>query len=81
MSGGGVPQERLALTTAVVHASVHDYLVDVGAYGKYPGLTYAVTVDPGDPSVTVRVHAPLELPLTIPGSPERTQVSAVVSVD
>lgn len=81
----GVPQQRLSFTTAAVRASVHDYLVDVGAYGKYPGLTYAVTVDPGGPSVTVRVHAPLELPLTIPGSPERTEVSAVgsavVSVD
>ena len=51
--------------------------VEVGAHRKYPGLTYDVSV--GDAGVTVRLHAPLDLPLTIPGSPERASIGAVGS--
>jgi hypothetical protein len=39
----------------------------------------AVSVDPGTRSVTVRLRAPLELPLTIPGSPERATIGATGS--
>ena len=42
-------------------------------------------VDPVADTVTVRVSAPLDLPLTVPGAPGRTVVgatgSAVVRVD
>ena len=40
---GGVPPDRLALTAAAVRASVHAYLVDVGAFRRYPGLTWTST--------------------------------------
>lgn len=81
----GVPADRLALTAATVRSSVQAYLVDVGAFRRYPGLTWTVRVDGAADSVTVRVRAPLELPLTIPGSPQRASIgatgSAVVATD
>jgi uncharacterized membrane protein len=73
----GVPPERLELTAATARAAVGTYLVETGAHRKYPGLTYDVSV--GDAGVTVRLHAPLDLPLTIPGSPERASIGAVGS--
>ena len=80
---GGVPEETLALTADRARAAVGAYLRDAGAYARYPGLTYAVRVD-GD-RVEVSLHAPLDLPLTVPGSPGRATVgadgSAVVGVD
>jgi hypothetical protein len=64
-------------------AAVGAYLSESGAYARYPGLSYTVRVD-GD-RVVVRLHAPLDLPLSIPGSPERATIgaegSAVVGVD
>ena len=73
----GVPPERLELTAAAARAAVGAYLVEVGAQRKYPGLTYVVSV--GEAGVTVRLRAPLDLPLTIPGSPERASIGAVGS--
>ena len=81
----GLPPERLGLTSAAARAGVHDYLVDVGAYAAYPGLRWSVAVDPVTDSLTVRIEAPLDLPLTVPGSPDTTRVgatgSAVVMTD
>ena len=81
----GVPAHRLALTAATARASVHAYLIDVGAFRRYPGLTWSVRVDGAADSLTVRVRAPLELPLTVPGSPQRASIgatgSAVVATD
>ena len=80
---GGVPPDTLALTAGQARAAVGAYLHDAGAYASYPGLSYSVRID-GD-RVVVSLHAPLDLPLSIPGSPERTMVgadgSAVVGVD
>ncbi len=80
---GGVPEDTLALTAAQARAAVGAYLSDAGAYARYPGLSYTVRID-GD-RVEVSLHAPLDLPLTVPGSPERAVVgadgSAVVGVD
>jgi Flp pilus assembly protein TadG len=80
---GGVPPDTLALTAARAKAAVGSYLRDAGAYARYPGLSYTVRVR-GD-RVEVHLTAPLELPLTIPGSPERATIgadgSAVVGVD
>ena len=80
---GGVPDATLALTPSRARAAVGAYLRDAGAYTRYPGLTWTVRVD--SDRVRVSLHAPLELPLSIPGSPERTSVgadgSAVVRVD
>ena len=82
---GGVPPEQLALTPAQARQAVGDYLVASGAHTRYPGLTYAVSVDAAARKVEVRLSAPLDLPLSIPGSPEETQVgatgSAIVGVD
>jgi hypothetical protein len=73
----GVPPHRLGLTATAARAAVGAYLVETGAYRKYPGLTYDVSI--GDGSVSVRVRAPLDLPLTIPGSPQRASIGAVGS--
>ena len=82
---GGVPQERLELTAAQARRAVGDYLRGTGAYDRYPGLTYRVRVDAATQRVEVSMAAPLDLPLSIPGSPERSTVaatgSAVVGVD
>ena len=82
---GGVPPEQLALTTAQARAAVAAYLADVGAFGRFPGLTYRVSVDGAGRTVRVNLSAPLDLPLTIPGSPGRATVgaegAAVVRVD
>ena len=82
---GGVPAERLELTAAQVREAVGAYLRGSGAFARYPGLSYRVRVDPATQSVEVSLSAPLDLPLTIPGSPERATIgatgSAVVGVD
>jgi hypothetical protein len=80
---GGVPAETLGLTAGQARAAVADYLRATGAYARYPGLTYAVTVD--GPRLEVRLSAPLDLPLDVPGAGERTSVgargAAIVGVD
>lgn len=82
---GGVTGDRLELTRTQATSAVRRYLVDVGAYRRYPGLDVQVLVDPLAERITVRLSAPLELPLTFPGSPESAHVgakgSAVVSPD
>ncbi|GAB3255590.1 pilus assembly protein TadG-related protein [Nocardioides dilutus] len=82
---GGVPADRLELTAAQVRQAVGSYLRSAGAYARYPGLSYRVRVDPSAQSVEVSLSAPLDLPLTVPGSPERATIgatgSAVVGVD
>lgn len=82
---GGVPEERLELTAARARVAVGAYLRSTGAYARYPGLSYRVRVDPVSRSVVVSLSAPLDLPLTVPGSPERASIgatgSAVVGVD
>ena len=76
---GGVPQGRLELSADAVRASIRAYLVASGAYATYPGLSFTVDVDPAASSVTVHVRAPLDLPLTVPGSPERATIGATGS--
>jgi Flp pilus assembly protein TadG len=72
----GVPQENLELTAASARSAVRSYLAEIGALRRYPGLTYEVLVDLAQNRVTVRVHAPLDLPLTVPGSPSRAGIGA-----
>ena len=67
---------RLEQQRAVAQAAVADYLRATGARAEYPGLTVTVSLDPARDSVVVQVRAPLDLPLTVPGSPERAVVSA-----
>ena len=73
---GGVPRDRLDVTAAAVRGSVHDYLVSSGAYAKYPGLSFTVDVDRATSTVSVHVEAPLDLPLTVPGSPGTATIGA-----
>ena len=81
----GVPARDLRLTPEAVRAAVGAYLAEIGAYAHYPGLTFDVAVDDTDHRVTVAVRAPIDLPLTVPGSPGSASVgatgSAVVAVD
>jgi Putative Flp pilus-assembly TadE/G-like len=80
---GGVPEDTLALSPSRARQAVGAYLSSSGAYASYPGLAYTVRVQ-GD-RVEVHLTAPLDLPLSIPGSPERAIIgadgSAVVGVD
>jgi uncharacterized membrane protein len=76
---GGVPQGRFGLTADAVRASVRDYLAATGAYAKYPGLSFTVDIDQATSSVTVHLDAPLDLPLTVPGSPEVASIGATGS--
>jgi Flp pilus assembly protein TadG len=73
---GGVPADRLELTAGAVREAVHAHLASTGAYAAYPGLTFSVEVDPATETVTVHVQAPLDLPLTVPGSPGTATIGA-----
>ena len=72
----GLDGERLAQREAAVEAAVRDYLARADAGSRYPGVDVGVQVDPVGRSVTVRLRAPLDLPLTIPGSPRNPTVGA-----
>jgi len=67
---------RLEQQRAVARAAVADFLRSTGAHGEYPGLSFGVRIDPARDSVVVTLRAPLDLPLTVPGSPERAPISA-----
>ena len=72
----GLGDDRLAQQEAAVEAAVRDYLARAEAGRKYPGIVVGVRVDTVSRSVTVRLRAPLELPLTVPGSPDSPTVGA-----
>ncbi|GAA5124130.1 hypothetical protein GCM10023339_45180 [Alloalcanivorax gelatiniphagus] len=72
----GLDDVRLSQQEAAVEAAVRDYLRRSGAASTYPGIDVAVRVDPVGRSVTVRLRAPLDLPLSIPGSPSNPMVGA-----
>lgn len=76
---GGVGAGSLELTAGEARAAVSGYLTQIGAFQRYPGLSYNVRVDPSDNSVIVELSAPLDLPLTVPGSPGRPTASATGS--
>ena len=61
----------------VAQRYVADYLRQTGALSRYPGLTWAVR-STGD-SVTVRVAAPLRLPLSPPGWGDAVVITADAS--
>ncbi|WP_245734491.1 pilus assembly protein TadG-related protein [Nocardioides exalbidus] len=72
----GLDADRLLQQEAAVEAAVRDYLGRAAAGRKFPGIEVAVDVDPVGRSVTVRLRAPLELPLSIPGGPDAPVVGA-----
>ncbi len=67
---------RLDQQRAVAHTAVADFLRASGAHGQYPGLTFGVRIDVARDAVVVTLRAPLDLPLTVPGTPERASISA-----
>lgn len=72
----GLDSDRLLQQEAAVREAVRGYLARTGAGADYPGIDVVVRVDPQGRSVTVRLEAPLELPLRVPGSPARPIIGA-----
>jgi len=66
------------LVEAQARAAVRTYLGDVGAHTRFPGLRVTGVVVTRD-EVRVRVEAPLDLPLSLPGMGEGTTVSSTGS--
>ena len=77
---GGLTAD-LHLDVDLARAAVADYLHRVGALTRFPGLTAEVSVDPTSRRVLVVVHAPVRLPLHVPGSPARADVGATSSAE
>jgi hypothetical protein len=77
--GGGVPQGRLDLSADRIRGSVREFLAASGAYADYPGLSFDIDIDRVSSTVTVHVTAPLDLPLTVPGSPDVAIIGATGS--
>jgi hypothetical protein len=77
--GGGVPTGRLDLSADRIRGSVREHLVASGAYATYPGLSFDIDIDRASSTVTVHVTAPLDLPLTVPGSPGVATIGATGS--
>ncbi len=66
--------ERLAIDVVAARHHVAEHLRATGAALEYPGLTWSVTVEAD--AVVVRVRAPMDLPLRLPGAGEGVLVSA-----
>lgn len=73
---GGLPETNLDQRRAQASAAVGAYLTSTGAHAKFPGIGYTVALDPARDTITVSLHAPLDLPLTVPGAPTSTMVGA-----
>lgn len=65
--------ERAEIDAATARRYVEDYLRASGAPARYPGLTWAVSTTAT--TVLVRVAAPLDLPLHVPGVAETATVT------
>ena len=74
---GGFSEAPLQVTAPQARAAVHDYLVGVGAYQEYPGLRTDVEVHGA--RVVVRLTHTVDLPLSVPGAPQRATVSGTGS--
>lgn len=57
--------DRAEIDATAARRYVEEYLRSSGAVGHYPGLVWAVTASTD--TVTVRLAAPLDLPLRVPG--------------
>jgi hypothetical protein len=74
---GGLGDGRLSVTEAEATAAVHDYLQRADAHARYPGLKVFVDADPATQTVRVRLTAPLNLPLKVPGGQESAVIGAI----
>jgi uncharacterized membrane protein len=66
----------LHLDVATAREAALHYLVGAGAFTRYPGLTFDVSLDPTAERVIVTVRAPIHLPLRVPGSPAHAEIGA-----
>ena len=73
---GGIGDQRLRQVHQQVDVAVGAHLRLISAHEHYPGLRHQVRVDPALGEVTVTLRAPLDLPLTLPGTRWSTQVAA-----
>ncbi len=62
------------LDPALARERIETYLRETGAYGRFPGLTWQPEVTAN--RVVVRVRAPLDLPLHLPGTRDRASIGA-----
>jgi hypothetical protein len=69
----------LHLDVVTARAAALDYLHRMGAFTRYPGLAADVSVDAASQRVVVVVHAPIRLPLHVPGSPDHASIGATSS--
>lgn len=69
--------ERALIDPGTAEAFVAGYLDSVGAGRRHPGLAYVV--EPAGDRVVVRLTAPLDLPLPLPGVGDRARVDAVAA--
>lgn len=69
--------EDPVLSESLAREAITSYLHDTGASERFPGLTCTLRVQ-GD-EVRVDVHAPLDLPLRVPGSPTTATIGATGS--
>jgi hypothetical protein len=69
--------DRAEIDAGAARHYVGDYLRTSGVLDRYPGLTWAVTTSAT--TVVVRVAAPLDLPLHVPGVGERATVTGTAA--
>lgn len=69
--------ERAQIDPAVARAYVAEYVAGTGAASTYPGLRWQV--DATSERVVVRVSAPLQLPIMVPGVDSRPLISATAA--
>jgi len=70
--------QRAQIDPATAERYVAEYLHTTGALARYPGLAWTVTAN-GD-GVSVRVQAPLRLPVTPPGWDDAVTISGEAAV-
>jgi hypothetical protein len=69
--------ERAAVDPAAARDLVRAHLASVGAGRRYPGLQHTVETD--TERVVVRLGAPMDLPLPLPGVSDGTYVTATAA--
>ncbi|MCX6402080.1 MAG: pilus assembly protein TadG-related protein [Propionibacteriales bacterium] len=73
----GLADGDLTIARREAEQAVRAYLRDVGAATDHPGITAVVRVQ-GD-RIVVELEAPIDLPLNLPGAPERPTIRSVGS--
>lgn len=70
-------EDQVGIDVGAARRHVAEHLRLTGATARFPGLWWSVTVDRDE--VVVRVRAPLELPLRVPGAVTEVQVGAAAA--